>query len=131
MGRNAGGFSREFKPDAVALVLSPVRSIAQTGSELGVGESSLSFWLAKDRKARVTADFALSSAGAFWPKRPMPRWVAGLAQGPLDQREHPCRGVVGGACPMKKLEHQVSGLFKQPVIAACQFDHVVDGNLTT
>lgn len=32
---------------------------------------------------------------------------------------------------MKALEHCVSGLFEQPVIGSCEFDHVVDGNLIT
>jgi transposase len=45
-------WSPEFKRDAVNLVRSSGRPVAEIARELGVGESSLSYWLAKDRKAR-------------------------------------------------------------------------------
>lgn len=56
MGQQRRRFSPEFKRDAVALVRSSGRPIAQIAKELGVGESNLSYWLAKDHQKRVTAD---------------------------------------------------------------------------
>jgi transposase len=42
-------FSDQFKADAVALVLKTGRPISQVAAELGIGESNLSNWLAKNR----------------------------------------------------------------------------------
>jgi transposase len=56
MGQQRRQFSPEFKRDAVALVRSSGRPIAQIAKELGIGESNLSYWLAKDREERVSAD---------------------------------------------------------------------------
>jgi transposase len=42
----------EFKRDAVNLVRSSGRPIAEVARELGVGESSLGTWVARDREAR-------------------------------------------------------------------------------
>ena len=56
MGQYRRQFSAEFKRDAVGLVRSSGRPIAQIAKELGIGESNLSYWLAKDRQQRVTAD---------------------------------------------------------------------------
>jgi transposase len=55
-GQQRRQFSPEFKGDAVALVRSSGRPIAQIAKELGIGESNLSYWLAKDREERVSAD---------------------------------------------------------------------------
>jgi transposase len=46
----------EFKRDAVNLVRSSGRPMAEIARELGVGESSLNYWVLKDRKARQAAD---------------------------------------------------------------------------
>jgi transposase len=56
MGRQRRQFSPEFKRDAVGLVRSSGRPIAQVARELGIGESSLSTWLARDRVERAQAD---------------------------------------------------------------------------
>jgi transposase len=49
-------WSPEFKRDAVNLVRSSGRPVAEIARELGVGESSLGNWVAKDRKERQVAD---------------------------------------------------------------------------
>ena len=49
-------FPPEFKRDAVALCRSSGRSIAAVAKELGIGESNLGGWLAKDREQRAMAD---------------------------------------------------------------------------
>jgi transposase len=49
-------WSPEFKRDAVNLVRTSGRPVAEIARELGVGESSLGYWLAKDRKDREASD---------------------------------------------------------------------------
>ncbi len=44
-------FSPEFKADAVAPVRSSGRPIAAIAHELGIGESNLSYWLKRTRRA--------------------------------------------------------------------------------
>ena len=56
MGQQRRRFSPEFKRDAVALHKSSGRSIAAVAKELGIGESNLGGWLAKDREQRAMAD---------------------------------------------------------------------------
>ena len=56
MGQHRRRFSLEFKRDAVALQKSSGRSIAAVAKELGIGESNLGGWLAKDREDRAIAD---------------------------------------------------------------------------
>lgn len=56
MGQQRRQFSPEFKADAVALVRSSGRTIAAVAQELGIGESSLSYWLKKDEENRAAAD---------------------------------------------------------------------------
>jgi transposase len=56
MGQHRRQFSPEFKRDAVALVRSSGRPIAQIARELGIVESNLGNWVAKDRDERVAAD---------------------------------------------------------------------------
>ena len=43
-GRRGRPYSDEFKSDAVALVHSSGRPIAQVAKELGVDDSTLSYW---------------------------------------------------------------------------------------
>jgi transposase len=72
MGQQRRRFSPEFKRDAVGLVRSSGRPVAQIAKDLGIGESNLSYWLAKDREERVTADperFAAQTAEADEVKR--------------------------------------------------------------
>jgi len=67
MGQQRRQFSPEFKADAVALVRSSARSIAEIARELGVGETSLNRWVKKDEATRETADpkrFGAESAEA-------------------------------------------------------------------
>ncbi len=49
-GRTRRSFPKEFKADAVALVLDEGRSIASAARALGIGESNLGNWV---RQARV------------------------------------------------------------------------------
>jgi transposase len=56
MGSQRRRFSPEFKRDAVGLYRSSGRSVAAVAKELGVGESNLGGWLAKDRAQRASAD---------------------------------------------------------------------------
>ena len=56
MGDSRRRWSPEFKRDAVALVRSSGRPISVIARELGCGESSLSYWLARDRQSRAEAD---------------------------------------------------------------------------
>ena len=72
MGQNRRLFSPEFKRDAVKLVRTSGRPVAQVAKELGVGESSLSYWLMKDREERASADperFAAETAESDEVKR--------------------------------------------------------------
>lgn len=46
-------WSPEFKRDAVALVRSSGRPLADVARELGCSESSLGYWMAKDRERRA------------------------------------------------------------------------------
>ena len=45
-------FSEEFKRDAVELVRTTGKPIAEVARDLGVGESSLGYWVTQDRKRR-------------------------------------------------------------------------------
>jgi len=45
-------FSEEFKRDAVELVRTTGKPVAVIARDLGVGESSLGYWLTQDRKRR-------------------------------------------------------------------------------
>ena len=56
MGQQRRRFSPEFKRDAIALYKSSGRSIAAVAKELGLGESNLGGWLAKDREQRAISD---------------------------------------------------------------------------
>ena len=56
MGDSRRRWSPEFKRDAVALVRSSGRPISVIARELGCGESSLGYWLTKDRQSRAEAD---------------------------------------------------------------------------
>ena len=56
IGDSRWRWSPEFKRDAVALVRSSGRPISVIARELGCGESSLSYWLTKDRQSRAAAD---------------------------------------------------------------------------
>jgi transposase len=56
MGDSRRRWSPEFKRDAVALVRSSGRPISEIARELGCGESSLGYWLTKDRQSRAAAD---------------------------------------------------------------------------
>ena len=49
-GRTRRRFTREFKADAVALVLDGDRSIASVARDLGIGETNLGNWV---RQARI------------------------------------------------------------------------------
>ena len=49
-GRTRRSFPKEFKADAVALVLDEGRSVASVARALGVGESNLGNWV---RQARI------------------------------------------------------------------------------
>jgi transposase len=72
MGDRRRQFSPEFKRDAVNLVRSSGRPLAQIARELGVGESSLSYWVTKDREQRAAADpkrFATETAESEEIKR--------------------------------------------------------------
>ena len=65
MGEQRRQWAPEFKRDAVNLVRSSGRPVAEIARELGVGESSLSYWVAKDRKERADRDpkrFAVGTA---------------------------------------------------------------------
>ena len=72
MGRQRRRFSPEFKRDAVALVRSSGRPIAQVAEELGVGSTSLGRWVDLDRVVRASADperFAVEVAESDEVKR--------------------------------------------------------------
>ena len=56
MGDSRRRWSAEFKRDAVALVRSSGRPISAVAREFGCGESSLGYWLTKDRQSRAAAD---------------------------------------------------------------------------
>ncbi|MGH3429106.1 MAG: transposase [Mycobacteriales bacterium] len=70
--RRRRAFSPEFKRDAVNLVRSSGRPLAQIARELGIGESNLGGWVAKDRAERAAADperFAAETAESEEVKR--------------------------------------------------------------
>jgi transposase len=72
MGEKRRRWSPEFKRDAVAMVRSSGRTIADVARELGCGESSLGYWVAKDRKSRAEAEperFAVEQAESEEIKR--------------------------------------------------------------
>ncbi len=72
MGDQRRRFSPEFKRDAIALHKSSGRSIAAVAKELGIGESNLGGWMAKDRERRALADpagFAIEVAESDENKR--------------------------------------------------------------
>ena len=72
MGDSRRRWSPEFKRDAVALVRSSGRPISDIARELGCGESSLGYWLTKDRQSRAAADperFAAEQAESAEIKR--------------------------------------------------------------
>ena len=54
--RKRRSYSDEFKRDAVDLVLTTQRPIAQVADELGVGESTLGNWVRKEREIRDAED---------------------------------------------------------------------------
>ena len=68
MGDSRRRWSPEFKRDAVALVRSSGRPISDIARELGCGESSLGYWLTKDRQSRPRRTLSGSL-----PSRPSPR----------------------------------------------------------
>lgn len=49
-------YPSEFKVEAVALVKSSGRSIADVARSLGVSDRTLWYWVSEDRKARERAD---------------------------------------------------------------------------
>jgi transposase len=55
MGQHRRWFSPEFKRDAVELARSSGRSAAEIARELGIGETSLRSWVAKDQVSRASA----------------------------------------------------------------------------
>ena len=55
-GRFTPALSPGFKRDAVAVVWSSGRPISEIAGELGCGESSLGYWVTKDRQSRAEAD---------------------------------------------------------------------------
>jgi transposase len=72
MAKQRRQWSLEFKRDAVNLVRSSGRPVAEIARELGVGESNLGYWLAKDSAVRAAADpqrFAAESAESDEVKR--------------------------------------------------------------
>ena len=72
MGDSRRRWSPEFKRDAVALVRSSGRPISAVVRDLGCGESSLGYWLARDRQSRAVADrerFAAEQAESAEIKR--------------------------------------------------------------
>lgn len=72
MGQQRRRFSPEFKRDAVALVRSSGKPIAEVARDLGIVESNLGNWLAKDRATRAASDpqrFAADTAESDELKR--------------------------------------------------------------
>ena len=67
MGETRRRWSSEFKLDAVALVRSSGRSIADVARELGCGESSLSYWL--PRIVTFARRRIRSASRLKWPSR--------------------------------------------------------------
>jgi transposase len=49
MGKSKRSFSAEFREKAVAYVLEQDKSIARAARELGVGESTLGYWIKASR----------------------------------------------------------------------------------
>lgn len=50
MGTRSRRFSEEYKAEAVQLVLGSGRSIAEVAKSLGIGESTLGYWIKKAKK---------------------------------------------------------------------------------
>ena len=69
-------FSDQFKADAVALVLKTGRPISQIAAELGIGESNLSNWLAKNRAEITPTDVRVAELEAELVKVKIERDVA-------------------------------------------------------
>ena len=87
MGQQRRQHSPEFKADAVALVRSSGRSIAAIARELGIGASSLGYWLKQDEVGRRTRDperFATESAESA-ENRALRRRVAETSYGLLGE----------------------------------------------
>ena len=93
MGQQRRQFSPEFKADAVALVRSSARSIAEISRELGIGETSLNRCVRKDEAASETADpkrFSAESVEAVENKA-LRRRVAELEVERRGKNGSPCR----------------------------------------
>lgn len=50
--QNRRSFSDEFKADAVEIVRTSEKPVAQVARELGIGESTLGYWVNRDRVDR-------------------------------------------------------------------------------
>jgi len=69
-------FSDQFKADAVDLVLKTGRPISQIAAELGIGESNLSNWLAKNRAETTPTDVRVAELEAELARVKIERDVA-------------------------------------------------------
>jgi transposase len=55
-------FTPEYRAEAVELVLSSEKPIAEVARDLGIGESTLGNWVAKARENGVTSDKSLDAS---------------------------------------------------------------------